>query len=232
MSIRDPRVAGVAMIVVASVMSGCARPAGHDMRPEEVMDFGTLYETNCAGCHGAGGRHGVAQPLNDPLYLALISDARLRDVISRGVRGTPMTPFGKDAGGTLTREQIDALVREMRRQWAGPERFSDAALPPYSADDAIARGSAAGDPGRGATAFRIYCARCHGEEGQGGSAGSVVDRAFLSLTSDQALRTTTIAGRADEGTPGWREYVPGRPMNNQEISDVVAWLAAHRGQHE
>ena len=37
-----------------------------------VTDFSTLYEDNCAGCHGRDGRFGAARPLNDPLYLALI----------------------------------------------------------------------------------------------------------------------------------------------------------------
>jgi hypothetical protein len=30
------------------------------------------------------------------------------------------------------------------------------------------------------------------------------------------------------GAPDWRDDVPGKPMSQQEISDVVAWLAAQR----
>jgi cytochrome c oxidase cbb3-type subunit 3/ubiquinol-cytochrome c reductase cytochrome c subunit len=30
------------------------------------------------------------------------------------------------------------------------------------------------------------------------------------------------------GAPDWRGDVPGHPMSAQEISDVVAWLAAQR----
>jgi mono/diheme cytochrome c family protein len=61
-----------------------------------------------------------------------------------------------------------------------------------------------------------------------GKAGSVVDPAYLGLVSDQYLRTVVIAGRPDLGMPGFREYVPGKPMTPEEISDVVAWLASHR----
>jgi hypothetical protein len=46
--------------------------------------------------------------------------------------------------------------------------------------------------------------------------------------SDQSLRTTVIAGRPDLGAPDWRGNVTGRPMTPQEVSDVVAWLAARR----
>ena len=31
-----------------------------------------------------------------------------------------------------------------------------------------------------------------------------------------------------DGAPDWRGYVPGRPMSDQEVSDVVAWLASQR----
>ena len=37
-----------------------------------------------------------------------------------------------------------------------------------------------------------------------------------------------IVGRPDRGAPDWRNNVPGRPMTDQEISDVVAWLASKR----
>ena len=44
------------------------------------------------------------------------------------------------------------------------------------------------------------------------------------------VRTTVIAGRPDLGAPDWRGNVPGRPMSSDEVSDVVAWLAAKRPQ--
>jgi cytochrome c oxidase cbb3-type subunit 3 len=219
----------VVSLVIASLLAGsaaCGRPTEISVRPDEVSDFRTLYAANCTGCHGTDGRGGVAQPLNDPVYLAIVSDARLIDVISRGERGTPMTAFAIDAGGTLTNAQVRALVDGIRRNWGSTERIAGVTPPPYRSDEI-------GDPTRGRTAYETYCARCHGRDGRGGpSAGSVVDAAFLSLTSDQALRTTIIAGRSDENIPGWREYVPGQPMSSQQVSDVVAWLASHRGSHD
>jgi mono/diheme cytochrome c family protein len=81
---------------------------------------------------------------------------------------------------------------------------------------------------RGATVYQTYCAKCHGPEGKGGeTGGSVVDASYLALVSDQGLRTAVIAGRVDLGMPDWRGYVPGKPMTDQEISDVVAWMASH-----
>jgi len=222
----------VRVTLCASVAVSCGGLAERAGRPELVTDFRELFDTNCAGCHGVDGRRSVAQPLNDPLYLALVSDARLRDVISHGVPGTSMTAFRKDAGGTLTNEQVIALVEGMRRTW-GSTAEDDGELPAYSEDEAVARGESRGDRERGRSAYVTYCLRCHGPDGRGGpSAGSVVDRAFLVLTSDQSLRTTIITGRREEGIPDWREDVPGRPMKPQEVSDVVAWISAHRENHD
>jgi len=216
----------IALLFAAAATSGCASPAEQAVRPEQVTDFKTLYETNCAGCHGVDGRRGAAQPLNDPEYLALVSDSRLTDVTSRGVSGTPMTAFAVDAGGTLTNAQVRALVDGVRRHWGGTPPTAGTTPPAYSDGEP-------GDFARGRTTFETHCARCHGLDGSGGpTAGSVVHESFLSLTSDQSLRTTIIVGRSDENIPGWREYVPGQPMTNQQVSDVVAWLASHRGNHD
>ena len=66
-------------------------------------------------------------------------------------------------------------------------------------------------------------------DGQGGAHGSsIVDGSYLSLVSDQHLRTTVIIGRPDLGAPDWRGNVPGKPMSHQDVSDVVAWLAEQR----
>jgi len=39
-----------------------------------------------------------------------------------------------------------------------------------------------------------------------------------------------ITGKAELGAPDWRGNVPGKPMSDQEITDVVAWLASRRVQ--
>ena len=195
----------------------------------EVTDFSQLYAGNCSGCHGADGRLGAAHPLNDPIYLALVSDGTLRAMIAQGVPGTSAPAFAQQAGGNLTGKQIDVLVEGMRSRWGKAENFKNVVLPPYSLRDAIAAGSGPGDSQRGAVAYQTYCAQCHGKDGSGGpKGGSLIDPAYLALVSDQALRTAVIAGRSDLGMPDWRANIPGRPMSPQEISDVVAWLASHR----
>lgn len=189
--------------------------------PADVSDFNQLYTTNCAGCHGADGKLGAARPLNDPLYLSFVTDNALKQAISLGRAGTNMPGFAETVGGVLTDRQIELLVSGMRAAWSRPNDFAGLQIPAYSA-------SAAGDSASGAHAYQTYCASCHGPNGSGGPAGSIVDPNFLKLVSDQGLRTTVVVGRADLGKPDWRSNVSGHPMSSQEIDAVVAWLAAHR----
>ncbi len=194
------------------------------MRPTQVTDFNVLYGENCAGCHGSQGKGGAAIPLSDPVFLTIADDATIRRIVTNGVPGTPMPAFAQSAGGMLTDKQVDAIVTGIRTRWANPDLLRDANPPPY-------RAQAAGDPVHGAAAYATYCSSCHGSDGRGGKkASSIVDGAYLAVVSDQDLRTNVIVGRPELGAPDWRGDVPGKPMSAQEISDVVAWLAAQRPQ--
>jgi len=205
-------------------------------RPTEVMDFATLYGENCSGCHGAEGRLGPSRPLADPLYLAYIGPARMRQIVAHGVPDTAMPAFAESFGSTLTDAQIAVLVREIFERWGNTARVKGVSLPPYEASAAPTAGSASEDAAGGASgdaaggdrAFAAFCADCHGADGSGGTkGGSVVDPNFLAIVSDQMLRTSVVAGRPDLGMPDWREAGK-RPMTPQEITDVVAWMTAQR----
>jgi len=215
--------ASMGALMLASCDSLPGRPTLADLplRPSDVTQFTTLYGENCAGCHGADGKFGAAISLNNPLYLAIIDDASMRRVIAGGVPGTSMPPFAQSAGGDLTNRQIDLLIAGIRKSWAGAPG-AGAGAPPYST-------SIAGDSNRGAQAYAANCQSCHGAGGQGGSnAGSIVDPSYLSLVSNQYLRTIVIAGRPDLGHPDWQHDASGQPLTTEQVSDLVAWLASQR----
>ncbi len=197
------------------------RPEPTVVTPNDVVDFKQLYGQNCAGCHGADGKGGAAIALANPVFLAIADDIVIRRIASNGVPGTPMPAFAQSAGGMLTEKQVDAIVSGIR-SWAKPNAVGNQTPPPYTAQ-------VPGDPQHGAEAYRTYCSSCHGAGGRGGSeASAIVDGSYLALVSDQQLRTVVIAGRPELGAPDWRGDVEGRPMSEQDISDVVAWLSAHR----
>jgi cytochrome c oxidase cbb3-type subunit 3 len=212
------------------LLSACSIPNGQPQKgsepvaPNQVVDFGTLYAQNCAACHGAEGRGGASIALANPVYLTIVDENAMHNVLANGVRGTSMPAFAQSAGGMLTDEQINVITSGIVSRW-GRKGILDGTNPPSYAPKTT------GDAARGEVAFGTYCASCHGSEGQGGSKASAISNdSFLALVSDQGLRTIVITGRPDLGAPDWRGNVPGKPMSDQEITDVVGWLASRRVQ--
>jgi cytochrome c oxidase cbb3-type subunit 3/ubiquinol-cytochrome c reductase cytochrome c subunit len=117
----------------------------------------------------------------------------------------------------------------MIQQWNKPAFLSTPGIPTY-------RASLAGDAVRGEQAYGEFCASCHGAHGEGMTAtingkrikvGSIVDPSYLALITDQGLRSFTIAGVPGGLMPDWRTDAA-VPMTDQQITDVVTWLAAKR----
>ena len=221
----------LSVVAAATILAGCDAPRGEPgpgsetSVPSEISDFATLYGQNCAGCHGADGKGGAAIALANPVYLAIADDAAIRKVVANGVRGTSMPAFAQSAGGMLTEAQIDVITKEIRSRWSRPEILNGVNPPSYAP-------KSAGDAHRGEVDYRTYCESCHGPGGRGGPKGSAItDDSFLALVSDQGLRTIVITGRPELGAPDWRGDVTGKPMSDQEVTDVVAWLASHRVQN-
>jgi cytochrome c oxidase cbb3-type subunit 3 len=216
------------LILGAILLSGCGTTHGQPQKdsevlaPNEVVEFGALFSSNCAGCHGENGRGGAAIALANPVYLGIADDHAIRNVIANGVRGTSMPAFAESAGGLLTDKQIDVITQQIRMRWSKPGILDAANPPAYAA-------KSAGDPQRGQGVYTTYCQSCHGPDGHGSPKGSAITNdSFLALVSDQELRTIVIAGRPELGAPDWRGNVPGKPMSDQDVTDVVAWLGSRR----
>ena len=222
---------GATAALVGLLLSGCGVPHGQPLQgseilaPSEVSDFETLYAENCSGCHGAEGRGGAAIALADPVYLAIADNAAVRKAIASGVRGTAMPAFAESSGGMLTDKQIDAITTQIRARWGRPGDLNAVNFPAYAS-------KSTGNASQGEVAYKTYCESCHGPGGRGGPKGSAItDGSFLALASEQGLRTIVITGRPELGAPDWRGNVPGKPMSDQEITDVVAWLVSRRVQN-
>jgi len=212
------------------LLSACSTPHGQPQKgsepvaPNQIVDFRTLYAQNCAACHGAEGRGGASLALANPVYLAIVDENAVHNVVANGVRGTSMSAFAQSAGGMLTEEQINVITSGIFSRWGQKGVLDGTNAPSYAA-------KTTGNAARGEIAFGTYCASCHGSEGHGGSKASAISNdAFLALVSDQGLRTIVITGRPDLRAPDWRGNVPGKSMSDQEITDVVAWLASRRVQ--
>jgi cytochrome c oxidase cbb3-type subunit III len=225
---RIPYLSAIAVLPLV-LLSACSIPNGQPQKgsvvvaPNQVVDFATLYAQNCAGCHGAEGRGGASIALANPVYLAIADESAVHKVVANGVRGTSMPAFAQSAGGLLTDEQINVITSGMFSRWGRKGILDGANAPSYAA-------KTTGNAAHGEIVFETYCASCHGSEGHGSKASAISNDSFLALVSDQGLRTIVITGRPDLAAPDWRGDVPGRPMSDQDVTDVVAWLASRRVQ--
>jgi mono/diheme cytochrome c family protein len=237
---KSARNSALALVGVCFAFLGCNHIPGRPgpgpavLRPDDMLAFATLYNENCAACHGENGKNGAALQLANPVYLAVVGEDRLRQIIAIGVPGKLMPPFAKSAGGMLTDQQVASLAQGLVRTWGSPGVLAGQNPPPYLATQP-------GDPIRGQQAYATFCARCHGAAGEGapgdpksksGKIGSIVDSSYLALISDQNLRSMTIAGLPDRDMPDWRSDLasskPAQAMTSQQVTDIVAWLASKR----
>ena len=237
MKIAFPKRASFPALALAALCllpTGCKRLPGHPApepevpRPDQVLDFPTLYRKNCAACHGEDGKNGASLPLANPVYIAIAGQTNISRIAANGVPGKLMPPFAKSAGGMLTDRQINVIAQGIVKTWSTPNLVATQNPPPYAP-------TLTGDVARGRQAFAGSCARCHGANGQGapgdpkgaGRLGSIVDPTYLTLVSDQYLRSIILAGMPDRGMPDWRSNA-GQPLTDQQITDLVSWLSSLR----
>jgi cytochrome c oxidase cbb3-type subunit III len=222
---RSFQVSRIGLALAASLLLLCAiscdppgKPGPEEIAPENIVDFQTLYHQNCAACHGRDGKNGPGRIINDPLYLAILPRDTLRQVIQHGRPGTSMPAWDQREGGPLSAKQIDSLVNGIEKNWAKPVHFATA-LPSYTGEGIT------GDSGRGQKLFLMNCFACHGP---GALVGTITSADYLSLVTDQMLRSSIIVGRPDLGMPDYRFLNRGHALSDQDIADLVAFLSSKR----
>jgi cytochrome c oxidase cbb3-type subunit 3/ubiquinol-cytochrome c reductase cytochrome c subunit len=212
-----------ALLLCAVVLAGCLNAPGKPAagseakRPDQVLDFPTLYQENCSACHGDHGKGGAAISLANPAYLSFAGAANLARITANGVPGTMMPTFSQKSGGVLTDEQIQVLTQGMLKLWSEPSQHPGVSSIPFLK-------TLQANSTKGASQFAAMCSSCHGADGAGTSAttiptGSLIDPSYLSLISDQGLRSVIVAGHSNNPFPN---------MTDGDVTDIVSWLVSHR----
>jgi cytochrome c oxidase cbb3-type subunit 3 len=183
---------------------GCARKP-----PDPILVQGRqVYAKLCATCHGVGGNGYVADnapSLRTATFLASATDGFLRAAITRGRPGTAMAAYGRELGGPLAPEDVNALVTLIRE--GGPARIE---LPPRPVT---------GDAKAGKVVYAANCERCHGTPTQRSSAVHLANPILLQTATDAFLRYAVVAGRLPTAMVPWAGT-----LQPKQIDDVIAYV--------
>jgi mono/diheme cytochrome c family protein len=172
-----------------------------------------IFQSMCASCHGADAEGATGPQLNNPVFLASVSDAMLRQWIRFGKPGTEMRAFAKGRQGLaeLTASQIEDVVTFLR--WLQREGRTVNARPGM------------GIIPRGAEIYASVCAACHGPNGEGSTGPALSNPDFLRAASDGFLQATLLLGR--DGTmmrPMGRFSQGSVELLMEDINNVVAFI--------
>ncbi len=73
-----------------------------------------LYLRNCEGCHGMGGRGGIAPEIGNPVFQAAASDDLILRTIRFGRVGTPMPAFQRTEGAVFSDQDLADVLAYLR----------------------------------------------------------------------------------------------------------------------
>ena len=148
----------------------------------------TTYQNRCANCHGPSGQGNGGQAiqanllmpdLTDPTLLRETTPARWFDIITNGVDGAAMPPFGNESSNPL--RQID--------RWNLVYYLYTLGTPPTQ----VAMGQALYDG---------FCAECHGTDG----AGDSDNPGFSDLASMAGKSQTDLFGAVADTSINGHDY--------------------------
>ena len=190
------------------------------------------YEQLCARCHGVAGdgmgpialelATAPRRFLGNPGYFRLVDQSRLRASVQKGIAGTAMAPFA----GVLTDGQIDALLDDIARRFAG-------IAPAEKVMDIGVVDRPAVGPGDGAALYASLCAKCHGETGDQAvrkvhnrfpQPRNLRNRAYMSTLSDHQLFRAIARGIPGTRMKAYQQSLPGTGVRlKADLRDGDIW---------
>ena len=173
------------------------------------------FNQQCSACHQIGGTGlvGLAPSIRNRDFLAIASDNFIRATIAGGRAGTAMVPR-PDLDYSYVSEIIAYL-----RSLDVPNPIS------ITVDDSW---KASGDAARGGEHFALYCAYCHGTNGEGyiagGSGPGIGLEGFLNVASDDYIAKTVKHGRVGSAMRAFDGAKGLANLSQQDINDIIVWL--------
>ena len=202
----------LAAILCLLIVAGAAAQEGDPQRG------GTLFNENCAVCHGQDGRGRIGANINE--FPGIDVSAALQEIISKGASGTWMPAWGQAYGGPLADQDIADLIAYIEGVFNGTAPIAPA--PTYLPKVVPTLADLAADPGAGSVVFQQNCVMCHGDQGQG-RLGAALAVAWAGPIPDARIRSTVSSGVEGSLMPAWSQ-ANGGPLSDQDIANVAAYV--------
>ena len=185
------------------------QPFSESESPDLSEKGSVLYEKYCSMCHGMNGEGYLADEANalsNQDFLVSASDDYIIQGILRGRPFTPMSAWGKEKGGILTRKDATAILSFIRSWQKEPSiELSNLAVK--------------GNADNGAKLYQRRCAACHGKQGDGGKAIKLNNPIFQETASDGFIRYAIENGRRNTNMIPYKKV-----LSAQDIDDVVSFI--------
>lgn len=195
---------GTALLVCGLLLAPSWQATGHLKEGHE------LFKTHCSSCHGEDGKgvKGIkAATINNEGLLKIASDEYLLASMRHGRPDNKMPAFSTK---TFPDEKAQDIIKYIR-SWR-PE------IEPV----ALASEKITGDLTKGEATYKMMCAACHGQKGEGGIGASLVDAGLHGSATDEFLLKSITTGR------------PGTAMiaypDSPEIRNIVPYLRSIKSE--
>jgi len=165
-----------------------------------VADGTTLYKQHCASCHGLRGDQITEADLSSSDFLTARGFSALEKLATEGHGGMPA--FGIAQGGSLTDEEIRAIIAHLKLAAEGPVKAN------------------------GETLYARDCLVCHGEKGDKVAAADLSSVEFLNSLSDEGILKAISEGAG--AMPAWG-LPHGGPLSYDEIVAVARYTKSLAG---
>ncbi len=188
----------VGLVVPALAMAFLAvRVMGWTAQRDAAKEGAQLYTASCVKCHGEGGNRIPVAPLGTLEYLEERGDPQLMDAVSRGKSSMPA--FARATGGSLSAEQIEAVVLYLRSP-QGPARRNSPAGGPNSRD-----------------LYVDSCASCHGLDGAKLPQARIGSEEYVNSRGESALTRIILTGQG--GMPAFASSLQG-----DQVKGILGYL--------
>jgi mono/diheme cytochrome c family protein len=199
-----------------------------------------LYADNCVACHGKYGEGGpnpslqgdIIAPISSSEYLKTRDDNTLRNIISQGQPDFGMSPFGESRGGSLSDDQIEALLAFIRNWEKNPPVVPvKTATPPAPSSTKTPSGGDVSFADQIQPIFQSRCNVCHSSSsGQAGYDSTTYQGVMTSGDSGSQVIPGDGANsplvKLVQATSGVKMPPVGDRLSDAEIQAIIDWINA------